>query len=134
MYVLTMQLLLLPFQFLSVSSREHPMDLITFNSMRQLPGNTLDPDDQARKFLRGPLGLSMGSPKNPNRTGTSYFFCPLFFVLLVTSGFLGIPPISTRRAFFRPLLVAALSMPQTPKGRGAHLAHQGVVHRKSLLD
>ena len=33
-----------------------------------------------------------------------------------------------------PLLMAALSMPQTPKGRGAHLlAHQGVVHRKSLL-
>ena len=82
MYVLTMQLLLLLFQFLSVSSREHPMDLITFNSMRQLPRNTLDPDDQAAqaashpsgiswKFLRGPLDLSMGSPKNPNRTGTS---------------------------------------------------------------
>ena len=75
MYVLTMQLLLLLFQFLSVSSREHPMDLITFNSMRQLPRNTLDPDDQAApaashpsetswKFLRGPLDLSvsMGSP------------------------------------------------------------------------
>ena len=47
MYVLTMQLLLLLFQFLSVSSREHPMDLITFNSMRQLPGNSFDLDDQA---------------------------------------------------------------------------------------
>ena len=31
MFVLTMQLLLLPFQFLSVSSREHTMDLITLN-------------------------------------------------------------------------------------------------------
>ena len=39
--------LLLLFQFLSVSSREHPMDLMTFNSMRQLLGNSFDLDDQA---------------------------------------------------------------------------------------
>ena len=70
----------LPVSFSKLARTSH--GLITFNSMRQLPGNTLDPDDQAAqaashpseiswKFLRGPLDLSMGSPKNPNRTGTS---------------------------------------------------------------
>ena len=86
MYVLTMQLLLLLFQFLSVSSREHPMDLITFNSMRQLPGNTLDPDDQAAqaashpsetswKFLSGvPWTCLWGVPKTPTALGLPNFF------------------------------------------------------------
>ena len=70
----------LPVSFSKLARTSH--GLITFNSMKQLPGNTLDPDDQAAqaashpsetswKFLRGPLDLSMGSPKNPNRTGTS---------------------------------------------------------------
>jgi hypothetical protein len=77
MYVLTMQLFLLPFQFLPVSSREHPMDLITFNRMRQLPGNSFDLDDQAdqaasnsseitRKLLSGvPLGSAFGESNKP---------------------------------------------------------------------
>ena len=54
----------LPVSFSKLARTSH--GLITFNSMRQLPGNTLDPDDQAaqaashpsepsRKFLRGPL-------------------------------------------------------------------------------
>ena len=90
MYVLTMQLLLLLFQFLSVSSREHPMDLITFNSMRQLPGNTLDPDDQAAqaasypseifwKFLRGHWICLWGVPKNPTALGLPNFFASYFW-------------------------------------------------------
>ena len=102
MYVLTMQLLLLLFQFLSVSSREHPMDLITFNSMRQLPGNTLDPDDQAAqaashpsgiswKFLRGPLDLLWGVPKTPTALGLPKFL-PLISGTSVTSGFFREPP------------------------------------------
>ena len=90
MYVLTMQLPLLLFQFLSVSSREHPMDLITFNSMRQLPGNTLDPDDQATqaaphpseiswKFLRGHWICLWGVPKTLTALGLANLFASYFW-------------------------------------------------------
>ena len=69
-YVLTMQLLLLLFQFLSVSSREHPMDLITFNSMRQLPGN----------FFRGSPGPAYGESQKPQPHWDFLIFLPLALV------------------------------------------------------
>ena len=52
MYVLTRPTSPVALQFLSVSSREHPMDLMTFNSMRQLPGNTLTKLPKLHHILR----------------------------------------------------------------------------------
>ena len=90
MYVLTMQPLLLPFQFLSVSSREHPMDLITFNSMRQLPGIPYILMTKLPKlhhilrkfpgnFFEVPWICLWGVPKTPTALGLPNFFAPCFW-------------------------------------------------------
>ena len=66
------------------------MDLITFNSMRQLPGNTLDPDDQAAqaashpseifwKFLRGHWICLWGVPKTLTALGLANLFASYFW-------------------------------------------------------
>ena len=78
----------LPVSFSKLARTSH--GLITFNSMRQLPGNTLDPDDQAAqaashpseifwKFLRGHWICLWGVPKTPTALGLPNFFCPYFW-------------------------------------------------------